>query len=314
MNSLSKSLPLTSRFIRSGAPYGGFWACNHDESYCSYGVNSAVPAKTVGSQMSVAAALWLGRAPAGRFEKYGILKNLTAELTTGRGLTFGFVGVQYLFEALIRANRTDAALACLLRTPFPGFGHELYNTYEPATTLWESWTGDSMRQWLAESSRNHHYQVHIHTILRKYFAGLQMPRGGSAWDVVKARPEAALLHRSAHPALSKQLPAAAVSLYSHRGRVAVSWRRSEAGRVQLNVTVPSSSTGEVHMPLAAGPDATVISLLSGEASVVVWAGGRAQPSALAELKARGVVVEAARVEGDFVVFGTGGGTFAFEAG
>ena len=22
---------------KSGAPYGGFWACNHDESYCSYG-------------------------------------------------------------------------------------------------------------------------------------------------------------------------------------------------------------------------------------------------------------------------------------
>ena len=266
---------------------------------------------TVGSQMSVAAALWLGGAPAGRMAP--LLEALAAELTTGRGLTVGFVGVQYLFEALVWSNRTDSALACLLRTPFPGFGHELYNTYEPATTLWESWTGDTMQQWLGESSRNHHYQSHIHTILRKYFAGLQMPAGGSAWAVVKARPEAALLHLSDDKTLAEQLPGGAVSIYSHRGRVAVSWWRSEAGHVQLNVTVPSSSAGEIHVPLAAG-DATVVTMRDAAdesaGQSVVWAGGRETKSALAE--ARGV--KAARLEGDFVVFETrGGGTFAFEA-
>ena len=77
--------------------------------------------------------------------------------------------------------------------------------------------------------------------------------------------------------------------------------------------------GEIHVPLASGR-ATVVRLMhdgadgyyagSGEQSSVVWASGQRRWSAvLAE--ARGI--KAARVEGDFVVFETGSGTFAFEA-
>lgn len=43
----------------------------------------------------------------------------------------------------------------------------MFSKYEPSTALWESWDGDTMHQWVAESSRDHHYQASIHTFIRK---------------------------------------------------------------------------------------------------------------------------------------------------
>jgi alpha-L-rhamnosidase len=171
-----------------------------------------------------------------------VVSKLADEVMT-RGLTVGFLGVKYLFEALVKANRTDAAISCLLRTSFPSFGYEIYNIYEPSTSLWESWDGDTMSQWVDESSRSHHYQTSVNTFLRKYVVGLDMPTEASAWSVVKARPEAALLP----PDLGSRLPGAAATLMSHRGVVSVSWSRIE-DRCVLNVTVPTSSTGQIHVP------------------------------------------------------------------
>ena len=73
-------------------------------------------------------------------------------------------------------------------------------------------------QWLAESSRNHHYQTSINTFLRKYVVGLDMPVGVSGWAVVKARLEAVFVWDD----LSREVPGASVSIHSHRGVVAIS--------------------------------------------------------------------------------------------
>jgi hypothetical protein len=75
------------------------------------------------------------------------------------GLTFGFIGVRYAFEALALNGQVEAALRTLLQTTYPSYGYELYNEYEPSSSLWESWDAPTHRQWLDESSRNHHYQV-----------------------------------------------------------------------------------------------------------------------------------------------------------
>jgi alpha-L-rhamnosidase len=173
----------------------------------------------------------------------------------------GFLGVKYLFEALVKANRTDAAIGCLLRTSFPSFGYEIYNLLEPSTSLWESWDGDTMSQWVDESSRSHHYQTSISTFLRKYVVGLDMPDGAAAWSVVKARPEAALLS----PKLGSLLPGAAATISSHRGIVSVSWSTFDQGSLTLNVTVPASSTGQVHVPKMRLTDARIT-----ESNQLVW--------------------------------------------
>ena len=102
---------------------------------------------------------------------------------------------------------------------YPSFGWQITNSYEPATSLWESYDAPTMRQWLDESSRDHHYSASINTALRKTLAGLDMPTAENAWSVVKCRPEAAHW-----PHL---LPSASAILESRRGQVGCSWSATE---------------------------------------------------------------------------------------
>jgi hypothetical protein len=92
---------------------------------------------------------------------------------------------------------------------------ELPTNPEPATTLWESYDEPSMRQWVDESSRDHHYSASINTFLRKMLAGLDQPHGRSAWEVVRCRPAAIFW-----PSL---LPTASATLRSRRGAVGCAW-------------------------------------------------------------------------------------------
>lgn len=198
---------------------------------------------STGTQVAQAVALWLEVVPE---DLVGPLVAGLADEVATTGLTVGFIGVRYLFEALARANRTDAALRCLLRTTYPGYGYEIFSEYEPSSSLWESWDGDTMKQWLAESSRNHHYQASINTFLRKYVVGLDQPTGTAGWATVRFRPEAA----ATLPAdLAAALPGASVTLNTHRGRIYAGWKRLPNGTVQTQLEVPAGSVGEVHVPL-----------------------------------------------------------------
>ena len=162
-----------------------------------------------------AAALWVGAVPHALLP--AVVERFVWQLTSvGYGLhTMGFIGVRYVFEALARVNRTDVALRMLNRTDYPSFGYQITNALEPATSLWECQDEPTMRQWVDESSRNHHYSASINTFLRKYLAGLDQVRGSVAWAVVKCRPEASLL-----PTL---LPTASATVRTARGLVGCSW-------------------------------------------------------------------------------------------
>tara|TARA_B110000208_G_scaffold187009_1_gene244420 strand:- start:1256 stop:4174 length:2919 start_codon:yes stop_codon:yes gene_type:complete len=211
---------------------------------------------STGTQCAQALALWLNASPTPAMR--ASLAQALAEDVTTKGVTIGFIGVRYLFEALVQANQSDAAIACLLRTSAPGYGHEIYNLYEPATSLWESWDGDTKQQWLAESSRSHHYQASISTFLRAHVAGLQIARS-SGWHALVVKP---LYLRS--PTLAALVPAASATVATHRGPASVRWQRhydrysGEAVRFELNGTVPIGSTAEIHIPLIFGEKETVV--------------------------------------------------------
>ena len=72
-----------------------------------------------GSQVSQAVALWLGIPPTPDVEAKALAA--LADDVIVSGMTGGFIAVRYVFEALARVNRTDAALRCLLRTDYPGY-------------------------------------------------------------------------------------------------------------------------------------------------------------------------------------------------
>lgn len=245
-----------------------------------------------GTQTAQALPLWLGSTPPELRE--AVLGKLVDDMLV-HGCTGGFVGVRYVFEALAMAGRIDVALRVLQREEYPGFGYEIFNLYEPATALWESWDGDTHRQWLDESSRDHHYQASIRTFLRRFVAGLDMPSGTAAWRTVRARPEAALVPED----LAAQLPGAVAEVRSHRGLVRVAWARV-AGGLTLNITVPPGSAGEVHVPKIFG-EGTVVE----EARRPVWDGHSFVPGV------DGIV--SAKAELRFVVFETWSGSYSFTA-
>ena len=169
-----------------------------------------------------------------------------------------------------------------------------YNLYEPSSSLWESWDAPTHRQWLDESSRNHHYQASIHTFLRKHVVGLDMPSGAAAWSAVAVRPYAALPLASD---LAAAVPYARATVEAHRGLLEVSWARMATG-LQLNVTLPSGSGGTVSVPKTFGLTTTCL-----ESGVTVWSGEAFVPGVPGVL--------AGVDDGDFITFTVTSGAFLF---
>ena len=236
-------------------------------------------AYSTGTQMAQAAAIWLDDVGEGHIVPPANMPALVKKLADdclSEGVTIGFVGVRYLFEALAKQNRTDAALACIARPGYPGFHYEIFNLYEPSSSLWESWNVDTQKCVTCETSRDHHYRASINTFLRKYVAGLDMALGdddgtGTAvaasrrgWSAIRVRPEAA--HFNLRGAAMERLSSASASIETHRGAVHAAWKHDDEGLFTLNVSVPMGSTAEVHLPILHG-DVTVVTEAG---SGVVW--------------------------------------------
>jgi alpha-L-rhamnosidase len=260
---------------------------------------------STGTQMAQAAALWLDGVGEGHIVPPSELAPLVAKLATdcvANGVTIGFVGVRYLFEALSKHNRTDAALACIARPGYPGFHYEIYNEYEPSSTLWESWDVNTQKCITCETSRNHHYRASINTFLRKYVAGLDMVEGTAAWDAVRVRPEAALLTGGDTP-----LPSASATIGSHRGVVHAAWAHHPAtGSFALNVTVPAGARAEIHVPKLFGPATEV----SESGRQLLWAGAA---TASTHTENGEAAMELVGDDGRFVQWQVGCGEYFFQA-
>lgn len=197
--------------------------------------NPEISAYSTGTQMAQAAAIWLDDVGDGHIvpsaDMHGLVQRLGDDCKS-RGVTIGFVGVRYMFEALAKQNGTDAALACISRPGYPGFHYEIYNEYEPSSALWESWNVNTQKCITCETSRDHHYRAAINTFLRKYVAGLDMPPGEHGWSVIKVRPEAAY----------SNLNSASATIETHRGMVHTSWERdTHSGVLTLELTVRSNT-------------------------------------------------------------------------
>lgn len=257
--------------------------------------NSSLGLYDTGTQVAQAVALWTNVAETAKMNLN--ISSYLGQVMSTSGLTFGFIGVRYAFEALALNNQIEAALRTLLQTTYPSYGFELFNVYEPATSLWESWDAPTHRQWLDESSRNHHYQASIHTFFRKYVAGLDMQKGASAWSSVIVKPFAAMPLSSD---LAAAIPYARITVEAYRGTIAVSWQRVTLPNRQLllNVLLPTGTEGTVSFPKV--PNATSYY----ESQVVVWDSSGFHPQA-------GIL--AGVDDGDFITFTVTSGDFSFAA-
>ena len=160
-------------------------------------------------------------------DKPAVLANLIrdVEVTRNGHLNTGVVGTKYLLRVLTENGRADLAYRVATVRTAPGWG-AWYAA--GATSLWEEWP-------LTSRSRGHWFLGTSDDWLYGDLAGIELTAPGYA--AVRFKPY-----------LPSGLDSAQASLETVRGTVASRWTRDSIGRVDLDVTVPATSTGVVYVP------------------------------------------------------------------
>ncbi|ANY69465.1 alpha-L-rhamnosidase [Paenibacillus sp. BIHB 4019] len=154
-------------------------------------------------------------------------------------LTTGFVGTPYLNPVLSEAGRNDLAYRLLLQEDYPSW---LYQITKGATTIWEHWDGikEDGSFWSEDmNSFNHYAYGAIGEWLYSYVAGIQPDEEEPGFKHVKISPQPG-------PGLTW----AEARLTTMYGVVVSSWRRKEAGRMEIQVTVPGNARATLKLPEA----------------------------------------------------------------
>ncbi len=84
-------------------------------------------------------------------------------------LATGFLGTPYLLEELTKAGYAKLAYQLLLNTQYPSWG---YMVDHGATTMWERWNGDQMRDDPSMNSYNHYAYGAVADWIYRYAAGI----------------------------------------------------------------------------------------------------------------------------------------------
>jgi alpha-L-rhamnosidase len=145
----------------------------------------------------------------------------------------GFLGTPYLLGALTDTGHADVAYRLLLSTENPSWG---YLVEHGATTMWERWNGDAMRNDPSMNSYNHYAYGAVADWIYRYAAGI---------DTMPSDPgfHAILLH----PNFDQRLGFLDFSYESSFGAIHSAW--SIAGnKVAWNLTVPANASG--NLPLS----------------------------------------------------------------
>ena len=142
-----------------------------------------------------------------------------------RHIDCGILGAKYIMHALTENGRADLAYAIATQRTYPGWGHWIE---QGATTLWESWSGDS--------SLNHHMFSDVSAWFYKGLAGINPDESAPGFKHVVIRP---------NPVSGLEwVRASHESMY---GTVSSEWRVDE-DRFELRVRIPVNCTATVVMP------------------------------------------------------------------
>ena len=181
----------------------------------------------------------------------------------------GILGSRYFHFVLTDAGFADVAFTAATQRDYPSYGY--WADSLGWTTLAEFWEPTSR-------SRNHHMFGAVAQWFYEHLAGIRPAAPG--YGRIDFRP-----------AMPAGLDTVSASVETVRGRAAVSWRRGERG-LELDVVVPPTATGRVHVPAP-------------NAAAVTEVGGNRLPAERAE------GVRLVGVEGDRVVFDVASGRYRF---
>jgi alpha-L-rhamnosidase len=97
-------------------------------------------------------------------------QKLVAKIEGNNGLlSTGFLGTPYLLEELTKSGHADLAYKLLLNTKYPSWG---YLIEHGATTMWERWNGDQMKDDPSMNSYNHYAYGAVADWIYRYAAGV----------------------------------------------------------------------------------------------------------------------------------------------
>ncbi len=145
----------------------------------------------------------------------------------------GFLGTPYLLEVLSDTGHSDVAYRLLLNKGYPSWG---YLIDHGATTTWERWNGDTMRNDPSMNSYNHYAYGAVAEWVYRYAAGIDTLTSDSGFHTV-------LLH----PNFDSRLGHLDFTYESPYGPVKSSWKVS-GGDVAWEVTIPPNTVAR--LPIA----------------------------------------------------------------
>ncbi|MCS7048698.1 MAG: glycoside hydrolase family 78 protein [Verrucomicrobiae bacterium] len=177
-----------------------------------------------GEATSLGGALANGLVP--REEREAVLRNLISAVQGNNyKADFGILGAKWIPRALAEEGYAEVAYRIITQPDYPGWMHWLK---QGATTLWETWAGDT--------SRNHIMFGDISAWMFQYVAGL-------APD--PQRP--AFRHFFVRPNPVGNLAWARTRRHLRAGTIEVRWERDRS-HFQLTLLVPAGSTATVKLP------------------------------------------------------------------
>ncbi|MFZ0746908.1 MAG: family 78 glycoside hydrolase catalytic domain [Terracidiphilus sp.] len=197
-----------------------------DNSASQFGQINNPNAKSKGgdTQTGYVLALHMNLVPEGL--RAAVAQKLVDKIQANHGLlATGFLGTPYLLEELTKAGHANLAYKLLLNTAYPSWG---YLVEHGATTTWERWNGDQMRDDPSMNSYNHYAYGAVADWIYRYVAG------------VDATPLDAGFHTVVlHPVFDARL-----------GSVEFSYPSSAYGVIRSNWTV-KGATADWHVTIPA---------------------------------------------------------------
>ena len=157
-----------------------------------------------------------------------VAQKLVDKIEANNGLlATGFLGTPYLLEELTKTGHADLAYKLLLNTQYPSWG---YLIEHGATTTWERWNGDQMKDDPSMNSYNHYAYGAVADWIYRYAAG------------VDATPKNAGFRRVVlHPFFDARLGSVQFDYRSTYGFIRSNWT-VKGKTASWSVTIPANTT------------------------------------------------------------------------
>lgn len=170
----------------------------------------------------------------------------------GGKLATGFLGTPYLLEVLSDTGHADVAYQLLLNTKYPSWG---YMIEHGATTMWERWNGDTMRD-PGMNSYNHYAYGAVAEWLYRYAAGIDTVTEDAGFHTIYL-----------HPNFDTRLGSLNFSYDSPYGTVQSAWT-ANAGEVTWKVTIPPNTKARLPLSSAKAQSFTIDGLPLAQSSAL----------------------------------------------